>query len=75
VADYRLDGGSPAIGAGEPLASGAISSHGEDGLRFMTPPSIGSYEVRLTSGYARKGAAMPARVLPAGVDISKARAA
>jgi poly(beta-D-mannuronate) lyase len=40
---------------------------GNDGLRYMIPPSRGSEEVR--------GMAVGARVLPAGVDVARARVA
>lgn len=75
--DHRLDTDSPCVGAGinwwgemsEPCPQGF------DGLRFCDPPSMGAFEIRAESGYARKAGALPARVLPAGVDIAKARAA
>lgn len=72
--DLRLDGGSPCLAAGTQWWTGE-ARHGEDGLRFKNSPSIGAYEVHAKSGYARKGGALVANTLPAGVDIAKARAA
>ena len=72
--DLRLDGNSPCIGAGTEWWTDV--PQGEDGLRFCAPPSMGAYEVRPhRSGYARGAGALPARVLPAGVDIAKAKSA
>jgi len=68
--DYRLNGGSPCIGAGIEWWTGE-PPHGEDGLRFCVPPSMGGYEY-YGGGTA---AAIPARVVPAGVDMAKAKAA
>lgn len=76
--DDEIDADSPALGAGGNWwdALGVPPPQGRDGLRFMVPPAIGARELRPgKSGYPRKFGALPPRVLPAGVDICKARAA
>jgi len=72
--DYRLDGDSPCIAAGTRYWTGE-APHGQDGLRFFNTPSIGAYEDRSGAGFARKGGARVTNTLPAGVDISLAKAA
>ena len=74
--DLRLHGDSPCIGAGTKWWADGNVPIGEDGLRHYDIPEMGAYALR--SGgkkYMRKAALPPARMLPAGYDISKVRAA
>lgn len=72
--DYRLDGDSPGIGAGIEWWTG-LPPEGEDGVRFSSRPEIGAYAFDRLGGGAARGTALPARVLGAGADTAKARAA
>jgi hypothetical protein len=79
--DYRLDAGSPCIGAGTEWWSGSTNQpQGEDGLRFPLRagggPDIGPYPVRPgDDGATRQAGVYAASVLQAGVDIAKGRSA